>query len=712
MAAPASGDEFLDLVKKSGVADEKRLDAFLLKVRTSSVDPAKLAGLMIQEGVLTNFQAENILAGKWRRFSIGKYKVLEKLGSGGFAQVYLCEHKLMRRRVAVKVLPVAKTKDSSALERFYREARAVAALDHPNIVHAYDIDQDADLHFLVMEFVDGANLQEIVKKSGPLPALRAAHYIRQAALALQHAHENGLVHRDIKPGNILVDRSGTVKVLDIGLALFFNEEDDQLTRKHDDGTLGTADYLSPEQAMDSHDVDIRTDIYSLGVTFYFLLTGKPPFEGLPIAQKLMAHQMKQPRPIAEIRKDVPAGVLAILDKMLAKKVTDRYDAPGDVADALDAFTQTPIAPPADAELPKLSPAATGQGPESSDSKVTPAAPPPPRVQPEPVKKAAAAVAAPPPPKAPTPAKPIPAAAVAEAPPEATPWLNADTHTSKSQEETAPMPPRPAAKHQPVSAEKRGRLFSTILILGFVVIPIVLVIAITAGVFIFAPEVFFPPPPPHKREPPKLAVSRDRPGAERTIQAALRKAEIGSVIELWDEKYDQNVIIEPQRGRTQITLQAAQGVKSIVWRSASDKPTDPIIKVAKGPELKLKGKGITLDGTMSKGRYVNDLMMITSDCPDMVADDFEFTNFGRSAVFIINAAGTEPRPLKLMRLMTLPNAEPKPAAAVFFDANPKVIPYPNDHIHIEDCDFRGFDPAKAVHNKDNSALGKCVKWDGR
>src|SRR5262249_5685100 len=152
-------------------------------------------------------------------------------------------------------------KDPAALNRFLREARAVAALDHPNIVHAYDIDQDNDLHFLVMEYVDGSNLQDLVKKVGPLEVTRACHYIRQAALALQHAHEKGLVHRDVKPGNILVDRAGTVKILDMGLARFFHDEDDNLTRKYNEDVLGTADYLSPEQALDSHDVDIRADIY-------------------------------------------------------------------------------------------------------------------------------------------------------------------------------------------------------------------------------------------------------------------------------------------------------------------------------------------------------------------------------------------------------------------------------------------------------------------
>src|SRR5262249_16893527 len=156
----------------------------------------------------------------------------------------------MRRRVALKVLPRAKADDPSSLERFYREARAVAALDHPNIVRAYDIDQEDKLHFLVMEYVDGASLQEIIKrKNAPMDPTRAAHYMRQSALGLQHAYEIAqIVHRDIKPGNVLIDRSGVVKVLDMGLARFFNDDEDILTKKYDENVLGTADYLAPEQA--------------------------------------------------------------------------------------------------------------------------------------------------------------------------------------------------------------------------------------------------------------------------------------------------------------------------------------------------------------------------------------------------------------------------------------------------------------------------------
>ncbi len=368
MATPATIDEFLELVRKSGVLDEKRLDAYLDRARAESAlpqDPTLLAGVLVRDAFLTNFQSEQLLLGKWRRFTLGNYKVLERLGSGGMGSVYLCEHKFMRRRAAVKVLPAAKSNDPAALERFYREARAVAALDHPNIVRAYDIDQEDNLHFLVMEYVDGASLQEIIKRTGPLDPLRAAHYVRQAAFGLQHAHETaGLVHRDIKPGNILVDRTGLVKVLDMGLARFFHDEEDLLTKKYDENVLGTADYLAPEQALDSHSVDIRADIYGLGATFYFCLTGRTPFCEGTVAQKLIWHQTRQPKSIRSLRPEVPEELVAVLEKMMAKDPDQRYQLPQEVADALATWTETLIPPPPEAEMPRLSPAAMGMMPST------------------------------------------------------------------------------------------------------------------------------------------------------------------------------------------------------------------------------------------------------------------------------------------------------------------------------------------------------------
>jgi serine/threonine protein kinase len=381
MPAPATIGDFLDLVRKSGVLEDKRLDAYVEKATAAGVvpeEPSKLAGLLVRDGILTHFQAEQFLQGKWRRFTIGKYKVLERIGSGGMGSVYLCEHKLMRRRVAVKVLPTAKADDTSSLERFHREARVVAALDHINIVRAYDVDQDNNLHFLVMEYVDGASLQEMIKRGGVMDVTRAAHYMRQAAMGLQHAHETaGIVHRDIKPGNILVDRYGIVKILDMGLARFFHDDEDVLTKKYDENVLGTADYLAPEQALDSHSVDIRADIYSLGATFYFCLTGRSPFNEGTVAQKLIWHQTRQPKAIRTIRPDIPQGIEALVEKMMAKDRNQRFQMPSEVAEALSPYTQEAIGPPPEIEMPQLCPAAKGlAAPESGPATPAPLSPAP------------------------------------------------------------------------------------------------------------------------------------------------------------------------------------------------------------------------------------------------------------------------------------------------------------------------------------------------
>lgn len=360
MPAPATADEFFDLIRKSGLVDDARLTAY--QSRGDRPAPRALAGELVRDGVLTGFQAEQLMQGKWKRFHIGKYRILEKLGTGGMGQVFLCEHKLMRRRVAVKVLPAAKAADPASLERFYREARAVAALDHPNIVRAYDIDQDESLHFLVMEYVDGISLQELVMRFGPLDPVRACHYVNGIAVGLHHASQAGLVHRDIKPANILVERTGVVKVLDMGLARFFNpDENDLLTKKYDENVLGTADYLAPEQAVDSHAVDIRADLYALGGTFYFLLTGRSPFPDGTVAQKLLSHQSREPVPIQKLRPEVPDEIVAVVRRLMAKEPADRYQTPAELLAVLADRVRVPIPPPADAEMPQLSPAALGVG---------------------------------------------------------------------------------------------------------------------------------------------------------------------------------------------------------------------------------------------------------------------------------------------------------------------------------------------------------------
>ena len=323
-----TAESFIGLVKQSGLVDNDLLKKTWkeLKERDPQLSDSKTtADELVTRGILTRWQADKLLQGKHKGFFLGKYRLLSHLGSGGMSAVYLAEHTLMRRRVAIKVLPQARIEDSSYLQRFHREAQAVAALDHRNIVRAYDVDQEGKVHFLVMEYVAGVSLHDLVTTKGRIDYVPAMEYIRQAGEGLQHAHRMGMVHRDIKPGNLLLDETGTIKLLDLGLARFFDEKEEaSLTIKHDEKVLGTADYLSPEQAIDSHKVDIRSDIYSLGCTLYYLLAGHPPFPDGTLAQRLLAHQTREPLPIRKDRPDIPDGVVAIMEKMMAKKADDRY----------------------------------------------------------------------------------------------------------------------------------------------------------------------------------------------------------------------------------------------------------------------------------------------------------------------------------------------------------------------------------------------------
>jgi serine/threonine protein kinase len=365
MPALATCEAFLDCVARSGLVEPSRLASFLDALRDAGrlpPGPKKLAGALVREGILTTFQAAQLLHGKCKSFVIaGKYKVLERLGAGGMGSVYLCEHLAMRRRVAVKVLPRSQAEDPVALQRFHREARAAASLDHPNIVRAFDIDREGRLHFIVMEYVEGRSFQDIVSTRGPLTIERAAHYIAQAADGLQYVHEAGLVHRDVKPGNLLLDRNGVVKLLDMGLARFFHDDSDDLTRKHQSkSVLGTADYLAPEQALDSHNADIRSDVYSLGFTLYFLLTGASPFAAAKsMALKLMWHQTLQPTPIRQVRPEIPEKLAAVVARMTAKDPAQRSQKPAEVVAALAPWTRTPIPPPLPEEMPELCPASRG-----------------------------------------------------------------------------------------------------------------------------------------------------------------------------------------------------------------------------------------------------------------------------------------------------------------------------------------------------------------
>ena len=637
MPPPATVPEFLDLVRRSGVADDGKLTSYLDRLAADDglpPTPARTADLLIRDGLLTNFQAEQILQGKWKRFTLGKYKVLERLGAGGMAHVFLCEHKLMRRRVAVKVLPTAKAADAPSLNRFYREARAVAAVDHPNLVRAYDIDQDGPLHFLVMEFVDGTNLQELVKKFGPLDVTRACHYAAAAAVGLQHAHEIGLVHRDVKPGNILLDRAGAVKVLDLGLARFFHDGDDHLTKQYDDAILGTADYLSPEQAEDSHAVDIRTDIYSLGATLYYLLTGGPPFPDGTIPQKLIWLRTRQPRPVRELRPDVPEGLAAVVARMMAKDPADRYDVPADVVEALAPWTAEPIPPPPDREMPRLSPAASGTGSGVTGRGVGTAVRP----------------------SLPATAAPGPAA-------EATVWElldGADAPTTVAGRTSVNVGGKGTPKPAPAAVPGTGRGRVVLAVAGGAAVLLALA---AGGYFLLAPGKTEPPPPAVAAGPKRLVVSKANAGEPNTfpsLAAAVRAAGPGDTIVLADERLAEPTL-RPDRRAKDLTIESGlPGGKTAVVEFASP---------AAGPAAMLEvagADGLRVRNVEFDGKGAADIgVQVAGQAPGAVFENVTVRGAKTAGFRLVNVAGDPGRPVVLDRVRVL--LAPAAEAGVWVDA---------------------------------------------
>ena len=337
-------DSFLDLVEKSELVEPSVLQKAVAEFQgKSSGEEAgngeQLATFLIGKNLLSTWHVEKLLDKKYKGFFLGKYKLLRHIGSGGMSSVYLAEHMLMHRQRAIKVLPKKRVNDSSYLARFHLEAQATAQLDHPNIVRCYDVDNEEDTHYIVMEYIEGKDLNTIAKQEGPLPLELACNYIAQAAEGLHHAHQNGLIHRDVKPANLLVDRKGVVKILDLGLALFSDNERASLTVEHNENVLGTADYLAPEQAVNSHKVDHRADIYGLGCSLYYVLTGHPPFPEGTLAQRIAKHQTQMPDDIRKDRPDCPRDLADICVKMMQKRPEKRYANMREVAAALEHWLQ-------------------------------------------------------------------------------------------------------------------------------------------------------------------------------------------------------------------------------------------------------------------------------------------------------------------------------------------------------------------------------------
>jgi eukaryotic-like serine/threonine-protein kinase len=352
-----SRDEFARIALASGLLTREKLAQ---RLREHADDAGRvdgsakaLARFLVGCGDLTRYQAERLLAGRSAGFLLGDYKILDKLGAGGMGKVYVAEQTKLRRQVALKVLPRDRAGDQRYVERFQREARAAAALKHPNIVQVYDVGNHGPTHFIVMELVRGKNLKELLRERGALAPADAARLVEQVAQGLAHAHERGIVHRDIKPSNLVLE-GATVKVLDLGLARQF-EEGEALTG--DGKGLGTADYMSPEQCRDAHSADQRSDLYSLGCTWYELVAGRPPFDSGDSISKALAHMQQEPPPVRRLAPAVPDALAAMIHKLLRKAPEDRYQTCGELLADLARWRASGESPAADSFAPSRTDAA-------------------------------------------------------------------------------------------------------------------------------------------------------------------------------------------------------------------------------------------------------------------------------------------------------------------------------------------------------------------
>ncbi len=386
--AIASLANLIDQVSRSQLLPEEQQQELAGPLQARFQEPRELARELVRRKWLTPFQINQIVAGKGRDLTVGPYIVLERIGEGGMGQVYKARHRSLERLVAVKVVRRECLDNPITIRRFQREVQMAAQLQHPNIVRALDADEVGGMYYFVMEYIEGMDLARLVKDQGPLRLLQACDYIRQAALGLQHAHEHGMVHRDIKPANLLVSRPGSwdkgqsslmprpyagalqwgvVKVLDMGLARLEDRDDRPagtlLTQVG--SVMGTPDFIAPEQARSARSADIRSDLYSLGCTLYFLLTGQVPFPEGSLTEKLLYHQMDEPAPLEQVRrawraeqaaaghsaalKDDPAvlgAVSVLVRRLMAKKPEDRLQTPAELADTLAELARQALQPPA------------------------------------------------------------------------------------------------------------------------------------------------------------------------------------------------------------------------------------------------------------------------------------------------------------------------------------------------------------------------------
>lgn len=327
-----SVEGFLKHLSDSGVLSAEDISSVESQIPSTKMknDASSLARELVRLNMLTQFQANALYNENPEPLILGNYLIQDKIGSGGMGIVYKARHRRMKRIVAIKALSPAAMTSPNVVKRFLREAEAAAKLSHPNIVAAYDADEINGVPFLAMEFVEGVDLAVHIKEHGPMKVEKALDCALQAAKGLEHAHLQGIVHRDIKPANLLLDRNGTIKILDMGLARIHDRSHSAMTVAEAaaitqaGSIVGTVDFMSPEQAVDSRQADATSDIYSLGATLFFLLTGRPMYESENLMARLLAHRESPLPSISETRSDVPLQIEFIFRRLVAKKKDDRY----------------------------------------------------------------------------------------------------------------------------------------------------------------------------------------------------------------------------------------------------------------------------------------------------------------------------------------------------------------------------------------------------
>jgi len=345
-----SSGALVDLLQRHKLLAADQLAELPALSSSRSADGRALAKILVHRGWITFFQAHQLLAGKGNELSLGPYRIVDMLGQGGLGRVFKARHVENNWIVALKVIRPEVLTSTEGREQFVKEMEAMARLDHPNIVQFCDVDEADGQYYYAMEYVEGTDLGRFIQLAGPLPVIHAANFVYQVAVGLQHAHEHNLVHRDIKPVNLYVtlnkdaDSSALpdagsvlIKILDWGLASLTPPDSGPVDESGQGMVIGTADYFAPEQALNPLAADIRSDIYSLGCTLYYLLTGRPPFPDGNLEEKINQHQFAEPTPLADFRKDVPAGLTMALKRMMAKGPENRYRTPDALAVALKPF---------------------------------------------------------------------------------------------------------------------------------------------------------------------------------------------------------------------------------------------------------------------------------------------------------------------------------------------------------------------------------------